>query len=204
MRDHRHRLRQQVRLHRQRRHRGARHGDRAQMPGLDLRRDIEFCRAHHFRRTAGRLAVRGPRSNCARRHGRCAPSARDRPDETRPRRAGCRANRRFAVSACSRWRCGPAPPSRPNPSACRIRTIPFAPPRRHWPPPPPTSGRSSANRSTSSNGGDWLKTSWVADEVWVIGLVPAGNIFRNSLRRNTRDITQTAPTYLPRRDIGKS
>src|SRR5882724_3194887 len=32
-----------------------------------------------------------------------------------------------------------------------------------------TRRRSSANRSTSSNGGDWLSTSWVANEVWVMG-----------------------------------
>ena len=59
-RDHGHRLRQQVRLRRQCRDRGARHGDRAEMPGLDLRRHVEFCRAHHFGSAAGGLAVRRP------------------------------------------------------------------------------------------------------------------------------------------------
>ena len=96
-RDHRHRLRQQVRLRRQRRDRGARHGDRAEMTGLDLRCHIEFRGAHHFGSAAGRLALRGPGRIVDRRHARCAPSARDRPDETRPRRAGCRAHRRSAA-----------------------------------------------------------------------------------------------------------
>ena len=45
---------------RQRRDRGARHGDRAEMAGLDLRGHVELRRAHHFGRAAGRLAVRGP------------------------------------------------------------------------------------------------------------------------------------------------
>ena len=58
--EHRHDLRAQCRICRQRAHRGARHGDRAQMSGLDLRRHKEFCRPHHFGRIAGRLACRRP------------------------------------------------------------------------------------------------------------------------------------------------
>ena len=58
--DHGHHLRQQVRLHRQRRDRRARHRDRAEMPSLDLRGHVKFCRAHHLRRAAGRPALRVP------------------------------------------------------------------------------------------------------------------------------------------------
>ena len=59
-RDHRHRLRQQVRLRRQCRHRRARHGDRAQMTGLDLGGHIELRGTHHFGGTSRRLAQDGP------------------------------------------------------------------------------------------------------------------------------------------------
>ena len=91
-------------------------------------------------------------------------------------------HRRCAVSACSRWRCGRAPPSPPSPNACRTRTI------RSAPPPPPlaatasTSGRSTAKRSTSSNGGDWLKTSWVANDAWLMAGPGTVNHFRGANR----------------------
>ena len=58
--DHGHGLCQKPRLRRQCRHRGARHGDRAQMAGLDLGSDVEFRRAHDFGGVSGRLALGGP------------------------------------------------------------------------------------------------------------------------------------------------
>ena len=57
---HRHHLGQEIRLLGQRRHGGPRHGDRAEMPGLDLRGHVEFCRAYHLGRAAGRVAGRVP------------------------------------------------------------------------------------------------------------------------------------------------
>ena len=58
--DHRHGLGQQIRLRRQCRDRRAGHGDRTEMTGLDPCCHVEFCGAHHFGGTAGRLALRGP------------------------------------------------------------------------------------------------------------------------------------------------
>ena len=159
---------QQIRLLRQRRHRGPRHGDRAEMPGLDLRGHVEFCRAYHFRRAAGRLAVGIP--------GRIV-------------HAGMRAVRHqlvigrvkldlvaavaAGIEGAQLWRilvgdAARAPPSRPSPNACRTRTIRCcaeAPPLAAT---ASTSGRSTVYRSTSSNGGDWLKTSWVANDAWLM------------------------------------
>src|SRR3981081_3681482 len=64
------------------------------------------------------------------------------------------------------------------------------------------SGRSTANRSTSSNGGDWLSTSWVADEGWVMA-VPGDRKFRWSMEAK-RGRTQFPQTHLACRVIGKS
>ncbi len=55
--EHRHHLRAQCRIDRQRTDRGTRHGDRAQVPGLDLRGDKEFRAAHDFGCAARGIAV---------------------------------------------------------------------------------------------------------------------------------------------------
>ena len=56
----RHRLCQQLGLRRERRHRCARHGDGAQMSGLDPCCHVELRRAHDLGSAAGRPAVGGP------------------------------------------------------------------------------------------------------------------------------------------------
>src|SRR5260370_415675 len=53
-----------------------------------------------------------------------------------------------------------------------------------------TRGRSSANRSTSSNGGDWLSTSWVANVACVMAS-PDGRDSGISLCRNGPGFTPT-------------
>ena len=47
-----------------------------------------------------------------------------------------------------------------------------------------TSGRSSAKRSISSNGGDWLKTSWVADVAWLMADPKTVNHFRGIIGKS--------------------
>ena len=47
-------------------------------------------------------------------------------------KGGCRVNRRSAVLAYSRWRCGRVPPSPTSPNACRSRTVLPAPTPHHW------------------------------------------------------------------------
>ena len=74
------------------------------MPGLDLRGHVELAARITSDAPPAGLPSRS-RSNYA--PACCAPSTRDR-RETRPRRGGCRVNRRCAVSAYSRWRRGPA------------------------------------------------------------------------------------------------
>ena len=72
-------------LHRQRRDRGARHGERTEMAALDLRCEW-FGRAHHFRRAPGRPASAVQVESCSPAWALCA-IVNDRPDGTRPRRA---------------------------------------------------------------------------------------------------------------------
>ena len=136
-------LRQQRRLGGERRQRGARHGDRAQVPALDLRRHVVARRARRLPPAARRACLPASRS----RHAvprRCSPaSARDRPDGTRPRRGESPWGRRCGASADSRWRGAPARTSPPCPIAARRRTAPPLRRRRRWPRPPP----SAAHRS---------------------------------------------------------
>ena len=183
-RDHRHHLRQQIRLFGERRDRCARHGDRAEMAGLDLRGDIEFRGAHHFRSAAGRFAVRVP--------GRIVHAGMRR---MRHQLVIGRVKLDFVAAVAAgiegpqfrRILIGEPAPRRHRgrtPMLAEFGQFPVRRRRRHWRQPlRPAAGR-RAKRSISSNGGDWLKTSWVANEPGSWLVLTSGNQLRRVIGKS--------------------
>ena len=105
-------LRGELGLRAQRRHRRVGHRDRAADAGLDL------AEAHEHRRprdVGAGLRV-APRQGVEAEPDRDAPSARARPDGTRPRRCGGRTGRACGASAGSRWPRGPSAGRAPLPA----------------------------------------------------------------------------------------